>query len=312
MTIDIGIASYRNPDKLRATIASIKENTRSEWTLKIFHNPSDDPEEMRVIEVIDEAVAIDARVKAHGSATNVGYAGAVNWLVANSDSEFFFYSDNDTEIRTPGWDLRILHPFEHPEVAQVFPGRGHYHMNNGRYDECLWSAGYCWALRRSVASYEKGVALLGEIIPGTPREQLMDASLGHHEEVDLMIRLRMAGYQIACRPDVEVIHHETATNSPESAKRIHRGVVNWMNRWNRYFVGDAIRYPNPDPDSGEGYDPRALRYNRWPPCALYMERWTLAQFPDINKNPEVIETSQGPMDIIKVLRDKGYYHERSI
>ena len=127
-----------------------------------------------------------------------------------------------------------------------------------------------------------------------------------------MIRLRLAGYQIACDPAVKVLHHESSTQSPESAKRIHAGVVRWMNKWNRYFCGDALKYPNPDPDSGEGYDPRALRYTDWPPCALYLERWTLAQFPGLNATPEVVQTTAGPMDAIKVLKPTNCYRERAI
>ena len=85
-----------------------------------------------------------------------------------------------------------------------------------------------------------------------------------------------------------------------------------MNKWNRYFLGEALKYPNPDPDSGEGYDPRALRYTDWPPCALYLERWTLAQFPHWNAAPETVETSAGPMDAIKILKPKGCYIGRAI
>jgi hypothetical protein len=140
----------------------------------------------------------------------------------------------------------------------------------------------------------------------------MDTSLGHHEEVDLMIRLRLAGYRIACDPGVNILHHSTATSSPEAQKRIHAGVVRWMNKWNRYFCGDSFKYPNPDPDSGEGYDPRSLRYTDWPPNALYLERWTLAQFPEWNSEPEVVQTSAGPMDAIKILKPTGCYKGRAI
>jgi hypothetical protein len=146
----------------------------------------------------------------------------------------------------------------------------------------------------------------------------MDMSLGHHEEVDLMVRLRLAGYQIACDPGVNVLHHESSTQSPESAQRIHSGVVRFINKWNRYFCGDILKYPNPEmgpwvgEEKREHYDPRFLRYTDWPPCALYLERWVLSQFPQLNATPEVIQTSAGPMDAIKVLKPTNCYRERAI
>lgn len=299
--LDIGIASYRNPEKLKRCLDSITEHTRTPFKLHIWHNTTEDAENDAALRVLD-TIKCERTVSA-----NVGYAGAVNGLIAQSNAPYFAYFDNDTEVQTPGWDERFIEVLENnPECGQVFPGAGHFGFHNGRYHECLWSAGYCWMLRRTII--EK---LLGRRRHGNG-DGWMDITLGHHEEVDLMIRLRLAGFQIGCVPDVQVKHHETATSSPESAKRIHMGVVRFMNKWNRYFVGDAIRYPNPDPDSGEGYDPRCLRYTRWPPNALYIERWVLSQFPGLNANPEVLQTSSGPMDVIKVLREKGYYHERSI
>jgi hypothetical protein len=181
-------------------------------------------------------------------------------------------------------------------VAQVFPGEGHYGFNNGTYHECLWSAGFAWVMRRNV--------------PQTV--QPMDTTLGHHEEVDLMIRLRLSGYQIACDPGVSILHHQSSTSDPASAKRIHAGVVRWMEKWNRYFCGDILKYPNPDPDSGEGYDPRSLRYTDWHPVALYLERWALAQFPQLNAAPRTVMTSAGEMDAIEVLKPKGCYVGRAI
>ena len=85
-----------------------------------------------------------------------------------------------------------------------------------------------------------------------------------------------------------------------------------MKKWNRYFVGDALTYPNPDPDSGEVYDLRALRYTDWSPNALYLERWTLAQFPDWNANPRSVVTNAGLMDAIEVLKPSGHYKGRAI
>lgn len=318
--ITIGIASYGNPEKLRATIESIEKHTVQEYELRVWHNMGA-AEGERCIEAISEAARRNERVSFKPSNANVGYAGAVNGMLAACETDYFLYCDNDVEILSPGWDVELCKVLdENPEVAQVFPGAGHFGFFNGKYHECLWNAGYCWALRKSAADYipigyvPDHMGLIQEKeVEAFRSNGPMDISLGHHEEVDLMIRLRLAGQIIACVPSVQVLHHESSTQSPESAKRIHRGVVSWMNKWNRYFCGDVLKYPNPDPDSKEGYDPRSLRYTDWPPCALYLERWTLYQFPEWNQKPLVVNIpGHGEMDAIEILKPKGYYRGRAI
>jgi GT2 family glycosyltransferase len=296
--LDIGIASYRNPEKLRATLASIEAMSTTDWRCFIVHNESADFDGSEALRIAHAACDRNERFR-WNSQVNTGYAGAVNRIFELAETPYVAYLDNDVEIRTRGWDEQFCALLDaHPEVAQVFPGSGHYGFYNGQYDECLWSAGYAWALRNNVAHQLAGP---------------MDTGLGHHEEVDLMIRLRLAGYRIACMPVVDILHHESSTKSPESAKRIHAGVVRWMNKWNRYFVGDVLKYPNPDPDSGEGYDPRALRYTDWPPCTMYLERMTLAKFPGWNAAPRsVMVPGIGEMDAVEILKPKGCYVGRAI
>lgn len=310
--LDIGIASYRNPVKLRATLESIIRNSITDFRVWMIHNPSGCEEDFPAQQVMGEFVLRDMeRFRAVFLTQNVGYAGAVNELFRRAETPYVAYLDNDVEIKTYGWDEKLCSLLDAaPEVGQVFPGAGHYGFHNGQYQECLWNAGYAWAMRRQEA-------IEIDLREGTSKEVdaffPMDESLGHHEEVDLMIRLRLAGYRIGCIPDVDILHHASATNSPESAKRIHRGVVNWMNKWNRYFCGEILKYPNPDPDSGEGYDPRSLRYTDWPPCALYLERMTLAIFPEWNAKPRsVMVPGVGEMDAIEILKPKGCYVGRAI
>lgn len=324
MNLEIGIASYRNPGKLKRTLETIHANTVQPHTVHVWHNRSDDPENDAALKILDG-------VYEHTVSNNVGYAGAVNGLLHASSAPYFLYCDNDIEVRTRGWDERLMEVLvENPEVAQVFPGAGHYGFHNGRYHECLWNAGYCWMLRRSALDeLAPGLGLetkrllqmfMDELNGKDCRTHVMDTGLGHHEEVDLMIRLRLAGFQIACVPGVDVLHHETATKSSDALHqpggRIHDGVVRWMNKWNRYFCGDALKY------SMTEYDQRALRYTDWPPCALYLERWTLAQFPDWNKHSRETEnvehgfrevaTKAGIMDAVEILKPKGPYRGRAI
>lgn len=312
--IDIGVCSYRNPEKLKRTLDTIRANTVQPFLLRVWHNTSEDAESNAALRAM-ESFPIDEIIES----PNVGYAGAVNGLLARSTAPYFLYCDNDIEVRTRGWDVRMMEVLEaNPEVAQVFPGSGHYGFHNGRYHECLWNAGYCWMISQralhDLGAFESLVGM-NHKSAGFP----MDQSLGHHDEVDLMVRLRMAGFQLASVPEVQVLHHATATNSPESEMRIRAGVIRWMNKHNRYFCGAIIRECDPD-DPNSSYDPRALRYTDWPPCALYLERWTLAQFPhwntreanDMDVGYRVVETTAGEMDAIEVLKPKGCYRGRAI
>lgn len=302
--LDIGVASYRNAEKLSATLKSIEAMSQTDWCCYIIHNPDTD-EIPAAAQVAVRAAMRNPRFSFVAMPTNVGYAGAVNRLLQLASTPYIAYLDNDVEILTPGWDERFCSLLDRaPEVAQVFPGSGHYGFHNGAYDECLWNAGYAWAIRREAAL---------KVVGFPHSECFMDTALGHHEEVDLMIRLRLAGYRMACDPGVNILHHESSTQSPESQKRIHMGVVRWMNKWNKYFCGDVLTYPNPDPDSGEGYDPRTLRYTDWPPNALYLERMTLALFPQWNDSPRQVSVpGSGVMDAVEILKPKGPYKGRAI
>ena len=304
--LDIGVSVFGNPQKLRKTVESIRKNSVTDWRIIFVINPHPDSgiaAEVRAVvngfaewrapllEPPFTVFSVCGKYAVLQSPENIGYAGAVNALMARSSTDYVLYVDSDIEALTLGWDEQFSKLLdENPEVGQVFPGAGHYGFFSGAYHECLWNAGYCWMVRRrSPKLLPTGYSEFPNTDATRGPAEMMDTRLGHHEEVDLMIRMRMAGYRIACIPGVSVLHHASSTNSPESAKRIHAGVVSWMNKWNRYFCGDAFKFPNPDPDSGEGYDPRMLRYTDWPPCALYLERMTLAKFPDWNQSPRTVE-----------------------
>ena len=305
--LDIGISSYRNPEKLKRCLESVAAMSTTDWRCLIVHNSSGDVEGGDAYRVAENMQADDRRFIFDPAGANLGYAASVNRIAQWAETPYFAYLDNDIEILTPGWDERLCAVMDlDPRIRQVFPGEGHYGFRNGKYHECLWGVGCAWVIRAEAA-----LKLTADNRKSCPLD-FMDTSLGHHEEVDLMVRLRLAGYRLACDPGVNILHHQTATSSPESAKRIHMGVVRFMNKWERYFVGDSVKHPNPDPDSGEGYDPAFLRYTDWPPCALYLERWVLSQFSDLNANPETVQTTAGPMDVIKILKPTNCYRGRAI
>ena len=82
--LDIGIASFRSPDKLRQTIRMVQKFSTTEWRLFIVHNDDRSQESLDAINVANDARANDERIVIIGQ-SNSGYAGAVNSNPANDD-----------------------------------------------------------------------------------------------------------------------------------------------------------------------------------------------------------------------------------
>lgn len=281
---DLGIASYGSPDKLAAAIASLQRNSTTDWRVFVVDNPhpTDD-----VRGLLSSIASQDPRIVPVLMETNVGYAGAVNELFSRAESEYIGFLDNDAEVLTHGWDETLCGYLDRfHELGIVFPNGGHSPIPRGAYTEVLWAAGFCWVISRA-AQRKIG---------------LMDTTLGHHEEVDACLRLRLEGFKLAGAPEVQVAHHETSTRSPESQERISAGVVRWMNKWAAYFGGKLLNY----------HSPNVLRILDWNVVALYMEDYFKLKLPGLNDDPQVVTIDGAEYDLIRVPRPKGFYRGRVI
>ena len=284
--LDLGVASFRNTARLAATLESIEQQTINDWRCFIVHNPSPDDAETR--EVIRTAVLRNLRFVPVWMDDNVGYAGAVNQLMLLAETEYVAYCDNDIAISTPGWDEKLCTYLDRfHEIGMIFPNGGAYPINRGNYMEIMWGVGFCWAINR-LAWSETGP---------------FDATLGHQEEADYAMRVRMAGWKCAAAQDVTVRHNATASNDPAAIERINRGVRKWVDKHNRYFNGKNFNY----------HSPNVTRFLDWPPNALYLEEYfKLNGLADLNKSPEQVVVNGEKFDLIKVPRAAGFYGSRII
>lgn len=278
MRIDIGIASYQNPGKLDATLKALRKNTKSDWRCFVVDNASPDPE---VRAVIERHWTEEPRIKPVFLDENGGYASAVNYLLNNAETDYIAYLDNDAIPLTDAWDLKFAERLDHsPEVAMIFPvghgAGGAYPIQRPGWTEILWGIGCNWMLRRT-AMEQVGV---------------FDDTLGHQEEVDYAIRLRMAGWKMCLATHVEVNHAATASRSPEAEARIGAGIKNWVNKWCKYFTGELVNYDSPN----------VLRFEDWPPTALYLEEFYMQTMPGLNTNPEHILIEGREYDLLRVPR----------
>lgn len=282
--IDIGIASYNNADRIGRTIELLIANSHSDWRLLVVENASPDPEVKKVLARYESHDRIAVRWRD----TNIGYAGAVSEIIEWAETPYLAYCDNDAYVSSPGWDLTMAGYLDrNDELGMVFPhGSASYPIRREQYVEILWGVGYFWMLRKRAADEIGG----------------FDTEIGHQEEVDYQLRLRLAGWKCATIQQVNVAHAASSSNNPESRARIDRGIVNWMNKWTRYFGGANMSY----------HSPNVIRFEDWPPVALYLEEYWKEKLPGLNDDPETIWVDGRELDLIKVPRWKGLYRGRII
>lgn len=288
--LDIGIASYRNPEKLSVTLESVRTRSITEFACKIIHNATDDAEGKAALGIAERMVARDSRFSLV-TQPNSGYAGAVARLmrehISHEGWQPLAYLDNDVVIQTHGWDATLLNLLDtSPEIGVAFPGNQPYMLNRGQFQECMWGVGFAWIATR------QAITAAG----------VFDENIGHQEEADWCMRVRMAGFRCACAPNVSVHHDATATNDPAARERINRGVIAFVDKWNRYFNGAKFGY----------HSPNVTRWEDWPPNALYLEEFWRERLPTLNASPEVVNLVGAEYDLIRVPRLKEFYRGRVI
>lgn len=284
--IDIGVASYGNPYALRKTLSSIVAHCCSDFRLFVIHNPGGKNDDEARAAIVAAAQA-NSRIVPVWMPENVGYAGAVCKLMELAETEYFAYCDNDICIKTDRWDELLAGYLDRfHEIGMVFPDGGAYPLKRAAYTEIMWGCGFCWMMSR-LAQRDTGP---------------FDTALGHQEEADYCLRVRMAGYRCASAADVVVEHEATASNDPAAIERISRGVIKWVDKWNRYFNGVNFNY----------HSPNVTRWEDWGPNALYLEEYWRAKLAGLNDNPPVVKLDGREYDLIQVPRLKGFYRGRII
>jgi GT2 family glycosyltransferase len=290
MRLDLGVASYGNPVALRRTLDALKQTSKTDWRCLIVSNAHPDSAiQAEVEQAIKTAVANEPRFAVQWRGDNIGYAGAVNEIFKWAETPYVGYMDNDAVPLTDAWDLKMvwmLTQYEHLKAGMVFPSGGCFPIVRPGFVEILWGLGFCWIVRTDVARGIGG----------------FDTKIGHQEEVDFQTRLRLAGWKIVMDRAVNVEHAATSSNDPAAQDRINKGVMNWVNKWCRYFGGEGLNF----------FSPNVLRFEDWPPTALYMEEYWLRHYPEMNRNPETITHNGQVYDLIKVPRVQGMYRERII
>lgn len=286
MRIDLGISNYNYPEKLDRCLTKLRENSTSDWRCLVVDNKSTDP---NVKIVLDRHSSEETRIIPRYMESNTGYVGAVNEILSWAQTNNVGYLDNDAYVMTKGWDETLASYLEaNHEVAMAFPNGGAYQIQRPRYTEILWGVGFCWMLNR-----QRYLEIGG-----------FDTEIGHQEEVDFQQRLRLNGWRIVADTTVQVQHDANSSRNPAAQERINNGVINWVNKWNKYYIGPHVTY----------HSPNVTRFEDW--TASYMEEWYQLQpeLKGLNDNPETIyvQALGREVDLIKVPRWQNLYRGRII
>jgi GT2 family glycosyltransferase len=289
MRFDFGVVAYGQPDKLARCLDNLRVFSRTDYRCFIVCNPHPDPERTaRVLEVAESvSTATNGRFIVDALPENRGYAGGVNRIFDLAETSYVGYVDHDAYVSTPGWDMQLCQMFnQFHELGLVLPNEGAYPIHREHYCEVLWAPGFCFVTKTQMA-----------------RTLRLDETIGHQEEADFAQRIRMQGWKVACNPLVVVQHDATETTNPASQARINQGVINWVNKWNKYFIGPHVTY----------HSDTVTRFDDWPPNAHYLEEYfKFHGLSALNANPEQITIDGKTYDLIKVPRYQNMYRHRII
>lgn len=214
-TATIVILTYNRRDPLLACLAKIEATTTTPAEIIVIDNGSTDGT-VAALWPRSEAGAVTVLALP----ANQGVC-ARNHALRIARGEFIFQVDDDV-IVGPGWDRSLLSAFSNPQVGAT--GQEGFFVNwaglmSGPYvapnflddqrpqpgDFCDLVMGYCWAWRNIQLPVYIGQApdSLPPDFPSIPKFAYDERFDPHwHEETDLQLTIKAAGYRIRCGPPI--------------------------------------------------------------------------------------------------------------
>ncbi|TET36727.1 MAG: glycosyltransferase family 2 protein [Planctomycetota bacterium] len=217
--VSVIIPNYEGEKCLPACLESLAKQTFRDFEVLIVDNGSKDagtPGALALVRRLAPGQPFPLRYFDLGK--NYGFATAVNRGIERSRGCFIALLNNDTEC-DPGWLLALADAMEaHPETGflasklLLASSRGHYDCTG----HCLTTAGVGEVHNRfkPVDKNEKGRPVFGACAAASMYRRealeavgLLDESyFMYYEDLDLDMRLRMAGYSCRYVPEAIVYH----------------------------------------------------------------------------------------------------------
>lgn len=235
--VDIIVPTFNQASLTRACANSICDTTEPGQVRVIWVDNGSAPEERTTI-----ADAWQCNVLALLLPENLGFVKATNVGIAASTAPFILLLNNDTELR-PGWLAAFLATFKaRPDVGLVGP----------------WATPLSeqWQARRPNRAGEMdgpnlilhSTRMLAFFCTMIRREVIVDVGylseewgIGWGDDDDYCARAQLAGWKLAVRTDVEVLHHGgTSFNAmpPEEWSAIRtKNLARLQRKWPQYHGG---------------------------------------------------------------------------
>lgn len=236
------IPCFNNLRYTRECVEHLARNMKSPYELIIVDNGSTDGTAAYVKKL--------AKARLIKNRSNLGFAQAVNQGMRAARGEYLVWLNNDV-IVTPGWLEGLIACAERsPKIGAVGPctnetvgyqkvSRVHY-----RGDKELYRFSQAWSLKNG------GKAITAHRLVGfcllLKREVVEQVGfldgrfgIGCYEDYDYCLRVRQAGYELACALDVFVHHHghKSFKNNAAMLAQAARNRDIFLDKWCRQTLG---------------------------------------------------------------------------
>ncbi len=258
--VDIVIPSYRDAERVRALVRSIKKTVRPGMARVIVADDCSGAEHVAALRAID---GIDVLIEGE---RNTGFAANVNRglhvsdperdvVVLNSDVEALpswleclqyatdRYADVGivgAQLQYPDGRIQFGGTVRNRDAPEWFDHRYRFKPSDwgpaGRASPALAITGACMYVRREVI---ERVGLLDERYPMA------------YEDVDWCLRAWQAGFGVLYFPAARLVHHESVTRGTDVGERERESQRLFWERWSELFdARSVIAGPPADADGG--------------------------------------------------------------
>jgi GT2 family glycosyltransferase len=247
--VDIIIASYRDAERVRKLVRSIRKTVRHGMARVIVADDCSGPEHLRALRQIK---GIDLLVRGEHNAgfsanANRGLrasSGDRDVVVLNSDIEalphwleclqYAAHRDEDIgivggQLQYPDGRIQFAGTVRNRDQPEWFDHRYRFKPSGwGPADQAspaLAITGACMYVRREV------IARIG----------LLDEGYGMaYEDVDWCLRAWQAGFRVLYYPTAQLIHHESVTRGKDVGERERESQRLFWERWSDFFDGRSV------------------------------------------------------------------------
>lgn len=207
-SVSVVIPVYNNLSYTETCWNSVRKNSKIPFELLIVDNGSDEPVQY---------FAGQNNYRCIRNEKNLGFAGAVNQGIRNTNGEYVAILNNDC-IVTPGWLERMIAHIEEDDTIGIVAPLTNYAATEQQIDAKYKNEDALYRFSEDLYRKHKGerremkkVVGMCMVIPRRVIEEvgLFDTrfGIGNFEDDDYCLRVRLAGYKVVCARDV-FLHHE--------------------------------------------------------------------------------------------------------